>query len=264
MLEKFFLDNIKEPVVNYNPVTRQYIYENPEEKGQLAYERCVEVPWTQSSIKQAIELIESKGLHITVKAKKLFSFGQNHKYSIFDFGCNKAKYLSQAKEKYDIKTFGLDLKKPAKKFVDKFFYGEFNDKLAKKVKKKAPFDICTAISSIEHAGYRLKTQSQIDVYQNEIIKFLIDIGTFTFISVPFGKRPGWPNDGLRQNLYQFDEAMIKNINSYVKAKRKNCLVEYYRFEEEQWFKVDVQDVTGTVFRDNKGGAAAIAFVSIYP
>ena len=264
MLEKFFLDNIKEPVVNYNPVTRQYIYENPEEKGQLAYERCVEVPWTQSSIKQAIELIESKGLHTTVKTKKLFSFGQNYKYSIFDFGCNKAKYLSQAKEKYDIKTFGLDLKKPAKKFVDNFFYGEFNDKLAKKVKKKAPFDICTAISSIEHAGYRLKIQSLIDAYQNKILKFLIDISSFTFISVPFGKRPGWSNDGSRENLYQFDEVMIKNIKSYVMGKRKNCFIEYYKFDAKHWFKVEVGEANATVYRDNKGGAAAIALISIYP
>ena len=263
MLEKFFMDNIKEPVVNYNPENRQYVYANPDENGLPAYERCVEIPWIKHSINQAVAFIKSEGLNI-VKKKRLFSFDQNHTYTIFDFGCNKARYLSEAKEKYDIKTFGLDLKKPAKKFVDKFFYGEFNDKLAKKVKKEAPFDICSAVSSIEHAGYRLNKQSQIDAYQNEILKFLIDIGTFNFISVPFGKRPGWPNDGLRQNLYQFDEAMIKNINSYVKAKRKNCLVEYYRFEDELWFKVDVQDVTDTVFRDNKGGAAAIAFVSIYP
>ena len=264
MLEKFSMDNVKEPIVNYNPVTRQYIYEDPEEKGQLAYERCVEIPWIRNSIKQAISLIESKDLHTTVKAKKLFSFRRNHKYSIFDFGCNKAKYLSQAKEKYDIKTFGLDLKKPAKNFVDKFFYGEFNDKLGKRVQKKAPFDICRAISSIEHAGYRLKTQSLIDAYQNKILKFLLDLSTFTFISVPFGKRPGWSNDRSRENLYQFDEVMIKNIKSYVKDKKKKSFVEYYKFDANHWFKVDIGEVNNTVYRDNKGGAGAIALISIYP
>jgi hypothetical protein len=263
MLEKFSMDNVKEPVVNYDPVTRHYSYANPEEEGLPAYERCVEVPWTQHSIGQAIELIESEGLNIK-RTKKLFSFGKNCRYTIFDFGCNKAKYLSQAKEKYDIKTFGLDLKKPAKNFVDQFYYGEFNEKLAKKVKKEALFDICTAISSIEHSGYRLKTQSLIDAYQDKIIKFLIDISTFTFLSVPFGKRPGWSNDGSRQNLFQFDESMINDIHSYVKDKKKNCLVEYYKFDAKHWSKVDVKEVTNSVYRDNKGGAAAIAFISICP
>ena len=29
---KFFMNSIKEPVVNYNLDTRQYLYEDPEEK----------------------------------------------------------------------------------------------------------------------------------------------------------------------------------------------------------------------------------------
>jgi hypothetical protein len=58
--------------------------------------------------------------------------------------------------------------------------------------------------------------------------------------------------------------MINNIHSYVKDKKKNCLVEYYKFDAKHWSKVDVKEVTNSVYRDNKGGAAAIAFISICP
>lgn len=251
MIKPLELDNIPEPRLVYNPLSRRYIFENPENEGRLACERNVEVPWINDKLSQAFK-------------KRLIL----HKLKLFDFGCNKAQYLLDAKKIYKVKIFGIDMKSQAKNFVCKFFHSEFNQKVAEKIRSYAPFDVCTAISSIEHAGYKYHPNKEwIWEYHMEIIRFLIDTSRVCFISAPFGQRPGWASDGSRKNFYQFNVPMLSAIEKYSRYRNKNFLNEIYRYVDQGpsgvWVKSNIESTKNSFYRKNKSGASAVTLMSVW-
>ncbi len=250
MIKPFALDNVREAQIEFDPMTKTYNYANPDEEGQPPFERCVEVPWVHDRLEQAFS-------------------GQSprwpHKLTLFDFGCNKAEYIREAKQAYGLRTFGIDMKRPGKNFVDRFFQAEFDHKVARRIQRHGPFDVCTAISAIEHAGcLRHPDAAWITGYQMQIVQFLIDTSKYCFISVPFGQRPGWAEDESRKNFYQFDPAMLASIEEYAKEHGKNYMHEIYKLELSGiWVQSNIASAENCIYRDNRGGASAIALISIW-
>lgn len=253
MIKPFALDNIREVRVDFDPATRRYFYTNPEEQGLPALERCVEVPWIHDKLAQVFQSTSSR-LWERLKKQK-----------VFDFGCNKARYLLDARTDYGVETFGIDMKAAGKDFVDAFFHAEFDRAVADRIRRHAPFDVCTAISAVEHAGYaRHPDKTWITEYQMEIVRFLIDVGRYCFISVPFGQRPGWAQDGSRKNFYQFDPAMLAATESFARYRDRNYLREIYKYDPAGiWIKSDIAGTEHCLYRDNKGGALAVALISVW-
>jgi len=250
MIKPLALDNAREVRVDFDPATKRYVYANPKEQGFLSYERCVEVPWIQDKLAQ---VFDGWTPHFWRKRK------------LFDFGCNKAQYVSDAKRTYGLKTFGIDMKSSGANFVDSFFRAEFNGAVADRIRRHAWFDVCTAISAVEHSGCnRHPDEAWITEYQMEIIRFLIDSSRSCFISVPFGQRPGWAQDESRKNFYQFDAAMLAAIQSFARYRNKNSLHEIYKYEPSGiWVKSDITRTASCLYRGNKGGASAIALISVW-
>lgn len=240
-LKKYSADNVQEVAMKFHK--GKYLYLKKSEQGKPAFERCVEVPWIIDKIKQINPQPNS---------------------SLFDFGCNKAKYILDLKQQYELKTFGIDMKPKAKNFVDIFFHGEYDDRLQRAISKHGPYQIVTAISAVEHAGHMMHPEEvAIRRYQLEICKFLITSSESFFLSVPFGSRPGWAKDKSRRNLYQFNDEMIHQIENIAKGCKKNTMVEIYKLRDEHWCQSSMEKSSSSRYRDAKSGASAIALVSVY-
>jgi len=163
-----------------------------------------------------------------------------------------------------LKTFGIDIKRHGKKFVDVFFCGEFNDKLEEKILRESPFDFATSISAVEHAGCAWSpNKKKITKYQKRICNFIIDISFYAFISVPFGCRPGWAEDKSRINFYQFDNDILDQIKEHALNCSKQYMEEIYMVKEGYWFSVDRADAIDCQYRSAKQGASAVALLSIW-
>ncbi len=240
-MKEFLSNNIKEITFIFRK--GKYIPPDPKDRGKPGFERCVELPWIVDKVKQ---------------------FGPQEGNSLFDFGCNKASYILDFKRQYKLQTYGIDAKRQGKKYVDHFYSGLFDKRLKRKIRHAGPYDICTAISAIEHAGAGMHPNAQgITDYQREICDFMIQSSKACFISVPFGRRPGWAKDKSRRNLYQFDNDMLDHIRGYAISLGYRYLEEIYKFSEGLWIKVHRNNVQNCRYRDNKSGASAIALISAW-
>lgn len=207
------------------------------------FERCVEDTWVEDKLKQC-------------------DLRSND--SLFDFGCNKASYILDAKKNFGIKTSGIDMKKEAKNFVDSFFLGEFDKKLKAKIKAAAPFTVCTGISSIEHAGNKWHpNEDKIRRYQIGICEFLIGISKVFLLTVPFGARPGWAKDKSRKNLYQFNKDMLEGLKKYADQNGKQYLEEVFKLDAGYWARSTAEECKDCRYRGKKQGATAVALISIW-
>lgn len=242
-IKPFHVEKAKEVEIRFNPKNRKYEYLDPSEEGKPAFERCIENPWIADKIVQANPLPGQK---------------------LFDFGCNKARYLLNAERTYNLKTYGVDIKEGGADYVEKFYKGMFNKKIKRNIRKDAPFDIATSISSVEHAGCKWHPdEARIRNYQMEICEFLMSISDYFFLSVPYGRRPGWAEDKSRKNLYQFDSYMFADLIRIADKLGKDHLCEYYKLDVGYWSKALVQDVMNCRYRGNKQGATAIGLFSMW-
>tara|TARA_Y100000310_G_scaffold121149_1_gene119961 strand:+ start:2202 stop:2945 length:744 start_codon:yes stop_codon:yes gene_type:complete len=237
-------NNIKESVIRFDKKTRKWLYDNPKDQGKPAFERCVENCWILEKIASIDEDISG--------------------CKLVDFGCNKAEYIKILKSSYSLRTYGMDMKKLGSKYVDRFFCGEYNDSIEKKFIKNGPYKIATAISAIEHAGNKMHPdEGSIRKYQCRICKNLIRNSDYFFITVPFGKRPGWAKDKSRKNLYQFDEKMLDYMRKMSKKDGKEYLEEIYKLDGGFWVKSSRDKTRRCIYRGKKQGATAIAMVSVW-
>lgn len=242
-IKKYTVKDKKESTLFFDSKSRKYYYQDKSQIGELPFERCIEVPW----------LIDKVGQIIDIRNKKLF-----------DFGCNKASYIISLKEKYNLTTYGIDLKKDGKNFVDIFYKGMYNNSLYEDISKDAPYCVVSAISSIEHAGCKWHPNvKKITNYQLSICKDMINISDYFFLSVPYGERPGWAKDASRNNLYQFNEFMLSDIEKFAQENNKKYLEEFYLFNDGYWISSDKESCNHQCYRPNKQGASAIALISIF-
>jgi len=241
-LQSLDQDRFKEVVIRREK--KKWVYVDPAEQNMPAFERCVELAWLDHKILQVPNLSGSK---------------------LIDFGCNKAKYIQKYKDMYGLKTYGIDIKKEASKFVDRLFCGEFNNNIVQKVKRRGTFQVATAISAIEHAGYSHHPDNKyITDYQKYICRFLIDISKFLFITVPYGSRPGWISGiGSKKNLYQFNADMLAMLKTEAHDRGKKYVEEIYKYDKGYWAKSDKESTKDCIYRPKKQGASAVALISIY-
>lgn len=243
-MERLKIEKIKENTLTFDKKKKKYLYVKKNEEGLPPYERCIELAWLKDKVSQVNST--------------------NNIGSLFDFGCNKAEYIKQFKDMYNLKTYGVDMKREGRNYVDIFFHGIFDKDIQKKIEKTSPYSICTAISAIEHAGTQWHPKKEkIDKYQLYICNFCISISTFCFISVPFGKRPGWAKDKSRKNFYQFDKLMIEEIFKFCDINNKSFLLEFYVFRDGYWYISTLEDTSASIYRDNKGGASSVCLMSIF-
>jgi len=242
VIHEFGRNRIKEVTVVYR--NKKYIYPNSKQQGMPAFERCVELGWLDDKMAQVPDLEGSK---------------------LFDFGCNKAAYIQKFKEQHNLqKTYGIDIKKQGKNFVDRFFHGSFNNPLAQQIKRRGTFRVATAISAVEHAGCAWRPdEARITEYQQGICGFLMQISEFFFLTVPFGRRPGWASDNSRKNLYQFDPKMLKSLKRAAHNLGKKYTEEIYKFDNGYWVKSSKDDARRCRYRSKKSGASAVALVSVF-
>ena len=242
MLEGLKEDHIKEAALVYR--NKKYTYKNPQEEGLPPFERCVELAWLNHKMSQIPNLEDTK---------------------LFDFGCNKAKYIAEYQERYKMRTYGIDIKKEGKKYVDRFFHGEFNNHLMQQIKRRGTFRVAMSVSSVEHAGYHKHPDAlYITDYQRRICLFLIDISSFFFLTVPYGKRPGWIDGiGSKKNFYQFDRDMLSFLKQESHKRNKKYIEEIYKYDDGYWNKSDQEATKNCIYRGRKQGATAVALISIY-
>jgi len=239
-IEPFKLDHVREATLHFDRRKKQYSHMDSSQEGMPAFERCVENTWVMDKLRQVDE---------------------GHRSKLFDFGCNKANYILEAKKIYGFKTYGIDLKAPGKRYTDVFVEGMFNSKRARKLRKMGPFDVATSISAVEHAGCGWHPdEKRIRQYQIGICEFMICLSSYFFLTVPFGKRPGWARDESRKNLYQFSTDMLDEIRH---LHDKNYLEEIYKVNDGYWDKCSRDDAAGCRYRSGKQGASAIALISIW-
>lgn len=242
-IKQFNQDHVKEVVIKYNYTSKHYEYVNKSEEGLPAFERCIENNWIADKVKQISDIYNKK---------------------LFDFGCNKAHYIIDLKSKYNLDTYGIDMKESGIKFVDHFFHGIFDKTLKRRIRRHAPFHVTTSISAIEHAGCKWHPdEGRIMFYQMEIIQLLMDISKYCFMTFPYGKRPGWAKDESRKNLYQFNSIMLDHIHNAAKERNKNVLEEIYQLKSGYWDMSDRNKTSHCTYRGEKQGATAIALLSIW-
>jgi len=239
--ERYEVERCKEATLNFDRKTRKYTYIDESEEGLPPFERCIEVPW----VKDKISKIVDNGM------------------KLLDFGCNKAQYIKDLKKEYNLTTYGIDMKPQGSNFVDVFFKGQYGDKIEKDMIDQGPYDIITAISAVEHAGHTWHPDiSKITDYQKRICQTMIDNSSYFFLSVPFGKRPGWAADNSRKNLYQFDQKLISDIVSYANSKGCDSMVEVYKFDNGYWIESNLEESSDSVYRNGKQGASSIVLLSV--
>lgn len=240
-MKPFNEDNVRECETIVKNGLTTCVYKDGEKR--LGFERCIEIPWLLDKIQQA---------------------GIDSVSKIFDFGCNKAEYLLGIKKEYGCTTYGIDAKPEGRKYVDHFYHGLFDAILMKKINAAGMFNICSAISAIEHAGYAWHpNEHKITEYQKSICEFLIRVSNACFFTFPFGRRPGWPKDLSRRNLYQFNGHMLDFLREYAYSLKKNYLEEIYKFDHGYWIKDSRESSSKCRYRGQKSGAAAVALISVY-
>lgn len=243
-MKSFNKMKLKESKVSYK--NGKWVYDNKEEDGLPAFERCVELGWVADKICQVSKTKKLKG------------------QKLFDFGCNKASYIKEFKKKYNLKTYGVDMKSGGRNFVDVFYQGAFNKNSKKSIRPESPFRLVTSISAVEHAGCKWHPNaSRITSYQEYILDFLIGISEYFFLSVPFGRRPGWPKDGTRRNLYQFDVNLLDHLKNQASERNKDYLEEIYKYSDDFWIVSNREETQRSRYRNKKQGASAVALVSIF-
>jgi len=245
MIQRYSANNVREAIVRLtNKPGKKWKYDRPEDEGKPAFERCIENPWTLDKISSIDKDLSGA--------------------KMFDFGCNKARYVQAAKKLHNLKTYGIDAKPEGKRYVDHFFEGQYDDALERKIIREGPYAIATSISSVEHAGHDLHpNEGAIRRYQYRICKMMIENSEYFFLTVPFGKRPGWAKDESRKNLYQFNPEMLDYIKAVADAEGKNYLEEVYKLEGDKWVISDRDAAADCRYRGNKLGATAIALVSVW-
>lgn len=182
-------------------------------------ERIIEIPWI---------------IHKLSKLKgKLLDAGStlNHEYLL--------KKLVRKFKIYILTLF------PEKNYFNNLNINYIYEDLSSMGFKKNYFDVITCISTLEHVGfdnslYKSKNSNNVDKKINnkhiKVFRNLVDVlkpNGHLLITLPFGKR------GYYNNLQQFDKKTLNNMFKVVKLKKIN--IEYFRFKDNKWKKVKMED-----------------------
>lgn len=242
-IKKLETEPLKENCLKFNSKTRKYIPIDESRGDEPPFERCIELKWLHDKIDQ---------------------IKPDPNTRLFDFGCNKAKYIGDVKDKYNMVTAGIDMKAQGSSCVDEFYRGEFNDNHRNMINETSPYLISTSISSVEHSGCKMHPdKKRITEYQYDICKFLCEISQYFLLTTPFGKRPGWAKDKSRTNLYQFNCDMLDLIKNIADEQNKSYLEEIYILDNGFWRLSDREEARNCSYRDEKSGASAVSLMCIY-
>lgn len=243
MIKAYAANSVPEIPVRVRKKQNDWEYVNSSDQGKATFERCIENPWVADKLSQIQDI---------------------HGKTLFDFGCNRAKYVIDLKNQFQLRTYGIDAKAEGREYVDRFFHGVYNNRLANSIKESGPYHVATAISAVEHAGHDMHPNAEaITAYQYKICVDMMSCSNYFFLTVPFGRRPGWAKDKSRTNLYQFDTCLLDSLKAEALRQSKDYLEEIYMLREGLWVQSNRDEAGSARYRGNKLGASAIALISFW-